>query len=100
MQVSIRAALLCVGCDIPAARKVCGFVGHRALKGCLKCLQFFPTTALILVKKQIIVTLTKVAGNHFATIFTKRLQASTKNAIHVVNKYKLSGLMVLSTQLF
>ena len=39
----VRAALLCVGCDIPAARKVCGFVGHRALKGCSKCLLFFPT---------------------------------------------------------
>ena len=32
-----------MGCDIPAARKVCGFVGHRALKGCSKCLQSFPT---------------------------------------------------------
>ena len=45
MQVLVRAALLCVGCDIPAARKVCGFVGHRALKGCSKCLQSFPTAA-------------------------------------------------------
>ena len=26
----VRAALLCVGCYLPAARKVCGFVGHRA----------------------------------------------------------------------
>ena len=26
--VIIRAALLCIGCDIPAARKVCGFLGH------------------------------------------------------------------------
>ena len=43
MQVLVRAALLCVGCDIPAARKVCGFVGHRALKGCSKCLHYFPT---------------------------------------------------------
>ena len=32
-----------MGCDIPAARKVCGFVGHRALKGCSKCLLSFPT---------------------------------------------------------
>ena len=44
MHVLVRAALLCVGCDIPAARKVCGFVGHRALKGCSKCLLSFPTT--------------------------------------------------------
>ena len=41
--VIVRAALLCVGCDIPAARKVCGFVGHQALKGCSKCLLSFPT---------------------------------------------------------
>ena len=45
MQVLVRAALICVGCDIPAARKVCGFVGHRALKGCSKCLHSFPTAA-------------------------------------------------------
>ena len=41
--VTIRAALLCVGCDIPAARKTCGFLGHRATMGCSKCLQSFPT---------------------------------------------------------
>ena len=41
--VMVRAALLCVGCDIPAARKVCGFLGHRATMGCSKCLLPFPT---------------------------------------------------------
>ena len=45
MQVFVRATLICVGCDIPAARKACGFVGHRALKGCSKCLHSFPTAA-------------------------------------------------------
>ena len=39
----VRAALLCAGCDIPAARKTCGFVGHGAQKGCSKCLLQFPT---------------------------------------------------------
>lgn len=39
----VRAALLCVTCDIPAARKVCGFVGHNALKACTKCCKTFPT---------------------------------------------------------
>ena len=39
----VRAALLCVGCDIAAARKVCGFLGHRATMGCSKCLHAFPT---------------------------------------------------------
>ena len=43
VDVFVRAALLCCACDIPAARKVCGFVGHSALKGCSKCLLEFPT---------------------------------------------------------
>ena len=43
MSTIIRAALICVACDIPAARKVCGFVGHRATMGCSKCLLRFPT---------------------------------------------------------
>ncbi len=37
----VRAALLCVACDIPAARKVCGFCGHNAFRGCSKCLKPF-----------------------------------------------------------
>ena len=41
--VLVRAALLCTACDIPAARKVSGFVGHSALHGCSKCLKTFPT---------------------------------------------------------
>ena len=37
-----HAALLCVGCDIPAVRKVCGFTGHGSNIGCSKCKKFFP----------------------------------------------------------
>ena len=43
IQVLVRAALLCAACDIPAARKTCGFVGHSAYHGCSKCLVAFPT---------------------------------------------------------
>ena len=39
--VIVRAALLSVACDIPAARKVSGFVGPQATKGCSKCLLSF-----------------------------------------------------------
>ena len=39
----VRAALLCNSSDIPATRKVGGFVGHAALKGCSRCLKSFPT---------------------------------------------------------
>lgn len=28
---TVRAALICVSCDIPASRKLVGFVGHSAL---------------------------------------------------------------------
>ena len=37
-----HAALLCVGCDIPTARKVCGFTGHGSNISCSKCKNFFP----------------------------------------------------------
>lgn len=42
ISLMVRAALLCVGCDIPAPRKVCVFGGHRATMGCSKCLLRFP----------------------------------------------------------
>lgn len=38
----IRCALLCVACDIPASRKVSGFLGHTANQGCSKCMKSFP----------------------------------------------------------
>ena len=40
--VLVRCVLLCVACDIPALRKVCGFLGHSATLGCSKCLKAFP----------------------------------------------------------
>ena len=33
----IKGRLIAICCDIPASRKVCGFVGHNALKACNKC---------------------------------------------------------------
>ena len=35
------AALLLVACDVPAARKLCGFLGHGAKRGCSKCQKEF-----------------------------------------------------------
>ena len=40
--VLIHAALLCCAADIPAARKLCGFLGHNANRGCSHCYKFFP----------------------------------------------------------
>lgn len=37
VQREVRVVLICVACDTPAARKVCGFLGHSANLGCPKC---------------------------------------------------------------
>ena len=39
------AALLCVSCDSPAMRKIAGFVGHNAVKGCYKCMKSLATAS-------------------------------------------------------
>lgn len=39
--VTVKLALTCVACDIPASRKVCGFLGHKASLGCNKCYKKF-----------------------------------------------------------
>ena len=38
-----KAALLCVACDMPASRKVCGFTAHNSKHGCPKCSKEFKT---------------------------------------------------------
>ena len=42
IRLTFRAALLCISADIPAARKLCGFKGHGAHRGCSRCLKEFP----------------------------------------------------------
>lgn len=39
--LTFKVALMCCGCDIPASRKVCGFVHHNATLGCNKCYKKF-----------------------------------------------------------
>ncbi len=39
--ISVRAALMCVSADIPAQRKLCGFLSHSASLGCSKCYKVF-----------------------------------------------------------
>ena len=41
----VLVALLCVACDIPAARKVAGFLSHNARFGCSRCFKVFPVNA-------------------------------------------------------
>ena len=40
--VKIQAAVLCFASDIPGARKLCGFLGHSARRGCSQCYEEFP----------------------------------------------------------
>ena len=37
-----RAAVMCVTSDIPASRKVGGYLSHQAIFGCTRCLKKFP----------------------------------------------------------
>ena len=41
--VIVRAALICTACDIPAARKVSGFLGHSVYHACSLRLKTSPT---------------------------------------------------------
>ena len=43
--INIKVALSCVACDIPATKKICGFLSHSAKLGCNKCLKEFPATS-------------------------------------------------------
>ena len=42
-KITVKAAVLCIAADIPAARKLCGFLGHAAKLGCSKCTKEFKT---------------------------------------------------------
>ena len=38
----VRAAISCLACDVPAARKLGGFLAHNSKFGCSRCLKEFP----------------------------------------------------------
>ena len=40
-KIQIKGALVCCSSDLPANRKVCGFLGHAAVYGCSKCCKQF-----------------------------------------------------------
>ena len=42
-EITVQLALSCVSCDVPATRKLCGFLGHNARLGCNKCYKEFLT---------------------------------------------------------
>ena len=42
LPLRFRAAIACISCDVPAARKICGFKSHNSHRGCSKCFKLFP----------------------------------------------------------
>ncbi len=38
---TVRCALLCATCDLPAGRKLCGFLSYNAHQGCSRCMKSF-----------------------------------------------------------
>lgn len=40
-EIKVRALLTCIVSDLPATRKVCGFLGVNATQGCSKCKKMF-----------------------------------------------------------
>ena len=38
----IHGALVCVACNLPAGRKICGFLSYFARLGCFRCYKKFP----------------------------------------------------------
>lgn len=44
-ETSEDAALICSSSDVPACRKIGGFVGHGAVKGCSRCLKSFASSS-------------------------------------------------------
>ena len=55
----IRAALICTVCDLPAGRKVCGFLSFSVNYGCSRCYSKFGTGVF---GKKIILVLIKLLG--------------------------------------
>jgi hypothetical protein len=65
-KVCIRVALMCIAADIPAARKLCGFLGHNAKMGCSRCTKEFKTGKLHICMYFL---LYPYSPAHFDTIF-------------------------------
>lgn len=72
----VKAVLLCAACDLPAGRKIGGFLGHGALKECSRCLKTFPTEKF--GDKLTTVVLTEVCGikDHLQIIVSRACHGS------------------------
>ena len=73
--IFVRAALICTACDIPASRKVSGFVSCNAYLGCSRCLK-----PRLLEGRQITLASTVPLGSHIVI----PLIATTHKNIRIV----------------
>ena len=72
LPIMVRAALICVACDIPASRKVSGFLSHSAYHGCSRCLKH--------QKSQTTLAMTAANGHHVQMLVIGSMLTSIKNA--------------------
>lgn len=73
--VNVKAMMLCVSCDIPATRKVCGFLGQAAQIGCSKCtkkLKGLVERCAMVALKNVLYGLKKTPGSMHKTPFTRQ----------------------------
>lgn len=91
------AALLLVACDVPAARKLCDFLGHGARRGCSKCKKefipgehFFPKTNFIYKTKatQLTILTTLLTNLQYFTYNTN--SNITYNITAVLTNYNIT----------
>ena len=68
--VFIRAAPICVACDIPAARKVCGFLAHSALRGVPSVWKCFQQRPLMISLTTLVLTMRTGMQNHTGSMRT------------------------------
>lgn len=80
---NFRLALLSVGCDVPASRKLCGFYGHMANLSCNKCEKQFPG---VLGKKKRLENLREACGLLDVMIIIGRYVEKFQNVLQRVRR--------------
>ena len=81
----VRCAIICCSCDLPAGRKLCGFLGHSAHLGCSKCKKTLYLDNMGLI----ILVLTMKLGYLEQMKSTERMLKNCPNANQRLNLLKL-----------
>ncbi|OAD65474.1 hypothetical protein PHYBLDRAFT_120079, partial [Phycomyces blakesleeanus NRRL 1555(-)] len=94
----VRAALLMVACDIPAARKTCGFTSHNSTCACYKCNRQFAridgTTAVNYFGLKFLewVGCTKEENRRHANLWKNAKTLTERKRLEIENGVRLSEL--------